>query len=704
MIDLRLWRAVLLGVPVALIVAMFSLQEVPRPLGSDRPPDAFDSGAAASLAGELAESSPEPRPGSDQDAAVADLVESRFTSIASASISEQRFEASFEGEEVELRNLIAALPGQSDRQVALIAHRDIARGEGAGSTLAATAALLEIANGFTGSTHRKTLVFVSTDGGSIGALGARRFISDYSDAGRLDAAVVLSQPAAPGLEPPLVIPWSSGAQSNGSQLTQTAIETVSDQADRSVGDPSPLQDVFRLALPSALGEQGPLIESGLDAVRLSASGELPPEPGTEPATAIDRGTLDRFGRAALALVLALDEGPSPPEHGPDAYIGLAGNLLPGWTLGLLALSLLAPVAAVGMVGLARSAHSPVQALAALGWTTLRAVPFLVTLLFVYVVAFFGLIASPEFPFDPAAESPGRGGAIGIALVLLAFAAAAFLLRPLLPPPASLAELAPAAGLTVAALAGLGVWWVNPYLGLLVAAGLQLWVPAAAGVGRHRLGAAALIAAGMIPLLLLAADLAGRFDAGAGVIWDLLLMFTGGQVSDRAAFLACPLAGAALALIAAAGPAAAPGTPQLKLGALVARGRALEERRASRRQRAVRKRDRRVREKRRRENVEPEPPDEAVPRREDEMGAEPPNEAGAPSPGEGSAEPPSGEEFSEPAPDEGPSEPPADDQPEPARDPRIWSKPLRSILRPWSSLTVPGSPSPTAPIRVSRPPA
>ena len=659
MIDLRLWRAALLAVLLALVVAMFSLEEVPKPLASGLPPDAFDPDAAGSLAKELADSSAEPQPGSEQDAAVAEVVESRFTAIPSASISEQLFKANFEGEEVELRNLIASLPGQSDRQVALIAQRDSARGTGAGSGLAATAALLEIANGFSGSTHRKTLVFVSTDGGSIGAAGARRFIRDYSDAGQLDAAVVLSQPAAADLSPPLVIPWSTGPQSGGAQLTQTAIEMVSAETGGPAGDPGPLGDLFRLALPSALGEQGPLVESGLDAVRLSSSGELPLPPDRDDADAIDEETIDRFGRAALSLILALDGAPAP-EHGPKAYIGLSGNLLPGWTLSLLALALLAAVAATALVGLGRMARSPLQAAASLGWVLLRAVPFAAALALVYVFAFFGLIPSPEFPFDPAWERLGLGGTIGVAAALIGGGIAAFLLRPLLPPSPGIAAVAPASALALAALAGFGVWWVNPYLGLLVAIGLQLWVPAAAGVGRRRLGTAGLLLAGLVPVLAAVADLAGRFDAGLGVVSDLLLMFTGGQLSDRLAVLSCLLAGAALALIATSGPAPGSGTPQMKLRTLVARGRALEERRSARKMR-------RGRGKRRRDAERP---------------ADREPDASAPG---------------EPPPDQAESA----ESPEPARDPRMWSKPRASILRPASSLTAPRSPSPTSPIEVSR---
>src|SRR3954454_18091820 len=286
MIDLRLYRFALLAVPLAAVIAMFSLQSVPPALSGGVPPDAFDPATAAPLAKELATSAAYPTPGSDADNAMADQVAQQFKSIDGAPVAEQRFSGSFRGHDVDLRNLIATLPGESDRQIALIAPRDVARGSGAVTTAASTAAMLQIANSFSGSSHHKTLVFVSTDGSSIGAQGARRFIRDYTDAGLLDAAIVLSQPAVQRPTAPLVIPWSTGAQSTASQIDETANAIVSKEAATPAGDEGPLADLFRLAMPAGLGEQGPLVEAGLPAIRLSADGELPIDPGQD--------TLDNF--------------------------------------------------------------------------------------------------------------------------------------------------------------------------------------------------------------------------------------------------------------------------------------------------------------------------------------------------------------------------------------------------------------------------
>jgi hypothetical protein len=656
MIDLRLWRVLLLGVPMALVIAMFSLQEVPEPLAPSLPPDAFEGTAATSLAKDLAAEAPEPRPGSDDDEALGEAVLARFKEIDSMEVSEQRFEGSYDGDDFELRNLIGILPGPSERQVAVMAHRDVLEGSGAASSVASTAALLEIAAGFAGSTHDKTLVFVSTDGGSIGALGARRFASDYSNASLLDAVVVLSQPGAGNLTTPMVIPWSTGLRSGGIRLSETARAMVSEQVDRPAGNESFLADLFRLAIPSGLGEQGPLVEGDFEAVRLSSSGELPPAPADDDPNDVNPDTLGRFGRSALSLMLAVDTAREPLDHGPSTYIGLAGNLLPGWTLSLFALTLLLPVAVVGMGGVAVAAGSPLDALRAVGWVGLRSVPFLLGFVAVSAAAVVGLVPSPEFPFLPSAEELGTAGKIAVGVAGLLFAVSAFLLRPLLGPAPDLAELAGPAALSLAALATFAIWLINPYLALLVALGLQLWVLAAARVLPGRLAAAGLVLVGLIPALAAVAALAGRFDAGIGVVWDLLFMFTGGQLPDRLALLGCLLLGTGLAIVAAAGGARAD-SEQLNLRGMIARGRVLEQRRERKARRGPSRRKGRGRRRRDRE----EPP-EARPEELPEAPEQPPQE-------------------------------------EPAADPRMWSKPVASSSEPSKPSTTAPSPFSTRPIWV-----
>ena len=376
----------------------------------------------------------------------------------------------------------------------------------------------------------------------------KRFIRDYSDAGLLDAAIVLTQPAAQHPTAPLVIPWSTGAQSTASQIDETANSIVSRQAGTPAGDEGPLADLFRLALPAGFGDQGPLIKAGLPAIRLSSAGELPLDPGKDTTDDFNTDTFSRFGRASLALILALDASPGAVQHGPSAYIGLAGNLLPGWTIAMLALALLFPVALAAGAGIAASARSPVEAGWGFLWAGLRAVPFLGALLIVGAATLVGLMPSPDFPFDPRVEALGLGGTISVIVAILAYCTIAFFLRPLrLPGPRAAATAAPAAVL-LACLAALGVWAMNPYLAVLVALGLQAWLFAATRPA-GRAAIAGLILLGLVPLVALVANLASRFDAGLGVWHDLLLMLADGQIGVSLAVLGCLFAGSGVAIIA-----------------------------------------------------------------------------------------------------------------------------------------------------------
>jgi hypothetical protein len=627
-IDFRLYRLALLAVPVTAIVAMFSLQGVPSPLSEGIPPDAFDPTTAAPLSEDLAEKNPYPTPGSAADHALAEQVKNNFASIEGATVSEQSFDASFRGHDVQLRNLIATLPGESGRQIALIAPRDVANGSGAVTSVAATAAMLEIADSFSGSSHHKTLVFVSADGSSIGALGAKRFVRDYSDSGLLDAAIVLSQPAVQHPAAPLVIPWSTGPESTASQLADTANATVSEETDVPAGDEGPISDLFRLALPAGLGEQGPLVEAGLPAVRLSGDGELPLSPSEDTPDRFTPDTFDRFGRAALSLILSLDASPGAVEHGPEGYIGLAGNLLPGWTIAMLALAVFLPLGLAAGSGLINAATSPVAAGRAVIWSALRALPFIGALLLFGGATLVGLMPSPDFPFDPRTEGLGAGGTIAVIAALLLYGAIAFFLRPLRPPPGRDAAAGAPAALVLASVAALGVWAVNPYLALLVALGLHAWLAPASGVVPGRMAAAGLVLLGFVPLAALVASLAGRFDAGISVWHDLLLMLADGQIGAGLALLGCLLAGSAVAMVAASG-----GQP----------GR----------------------------RPEPDIDGEISVRRwSSEAGAAPPPEDDLGR----SAEPE----------EDGGAERPEPGQPEPERDPRLWSKPRGSSSAPPGS--------------------
>ena len=344
MINHRLYRAAFAPALATVVVLLFSLQGRPAPLPTVVAPAEFDQQAAARLDRQIVDSAPVRTPGSEGDAAIADLVAKRFGSVREGQVAEQQFDHSFDGEDVELRNLILTLPGESARSVVVLAARDSAIGPGAASSAAATATLLELVDKLRTSRHTKTLVFVSTDGGSDGAAGAREFAERYPDRDLIDGAVVLWQPGSATPREPSLLDASAGSQSPSAQLVRTAERALTEQAGREPQLQGLFGELARLALPSGLSEQAVLIDHGIDAIGLSSAGEAPLPPADDQPDDLSAGTLGDLGRAALLLVATLDAAAEPPEHGPATYLNLAGNLVPGWALGLLALTLLLPPA------------------------------------------------------------------------------------------------------------------------------------------------------------------------------------------------------------------------------------------------------------------------------------------------------------------------------------------------------------------------
>ena len=139
MIDFRVYRAAFLPALVAIVILLFALQVPPAPLAPVVAPAEFDESAATKIARQIVDEAPIRTPGSEGDAAIGDLVERRFRAVRDGQVAEQRFTGSFDGEDVQLRNLILTLPGASPQSIVVMASRDSASGPGAASSAAATA-------------------------------------------------------------------------------------------------------------------------------------------------------------------------------------------------------------------------------------------------------------------------------------------------------------------------------------------------------------------------------------------------------------------------------------------------------------------------------------------------------------------------------------------------------------------------------------
>lgn len=553
MIDPRIYRAGFLPAIVALVVVMFSVQPLPEPLEPPISPVGFEAGPGARVARQIVAVAPERQPGSEGDSLAADLVSERFGAIEGGELSEQPFEGSFDGDDVELRNVILVLPGESERQVVLMARRDSAEGPGFATSAAATGALVEIAESFGGARHSKTLVFVSTTGGSDGAQGAREFAEHYPERDLIDAAIAIEQPAADESEPPHVLPWSTEDDSTAIQLTLTAEQAVSEQIDVAGDGDGLVAGLLRLALPSGLGEQSVLVAEGIDAVGLSSAGERPLPPSRDDTTeALSAPTLADFGRAALSMLVTLDATTEALERGPGSYVTFSDNLIPGWSIALLVIALVLPAGLAAVDAMARAWRKREGLPRDLVWVASRSLPFLAALVLAYLLALSGLAPSPRFPYDPGRFEVGWRSALVLLFLVVATVLAWIAIRALrVPRGAGRDGLAAATGVVLCGSVA-AVWLLNPYLALLLVPAAHVWLAAigSGGPARRAVIAVAVAAALILPLIA-AVDLAGRLEVGITVPWQLLLMVTGGQIGFVTALLGCLVAGGLVALIATA---------------------------------------------------------------------------------------------------------------------------------------------------------
>ena len=547
MLEPRLYRLGLLLALAAAVVLMFSVVSRPQSLRSDVAADAFDGEGAAAITRQLIEVAPDREPGSAGNAAAAGFVAERFRAIQGGSVSVQRFDAEFDGDDVPMRNVSLVLPGLTDRTIVIAAPRDCDGGPCAASSGAATAALLELASNFDGAPHAKTLAFVSTDGSVAGAAGAK-VLAQALDETPVEAVIVISQPGSGLGRRPFVVPWSAGPQSTSIQLLESARDAVSSEVG---GDPLALRtfpSLFHLAIPSGLGEQAVLIEHGADAIGISSAGDRPLPESQDGLASLDPAALGHFGRATLSLVFALDRLSEPLEHGPDAYLPLAGKLLPGWALALLAIGLLIPVGLVSIDGLARASRAGEPVLRTVLWALGRSAPFLALLVLAHLMALPGLIPQPAFPYDPQSHTFGVGAALALVALLAAFVATLVATRSLSAPPAADEALAPAIG-AVIFVAVVTVWLVNPFLALLLVPTAHLWLAAAVPeLRRQPLPAVLLLLLGLVLPLVAVGYLGSSLGVGWAVPWQIMLMLTGGQVGLAQALALSVLGGLLIAIV------------------------------------------------------------------------------------------------------------------------------------------------------------
>jgi Peptidase family M28 len=571
MLNGRIYRAAFAPLAIVLAIAAFSLTARPAPLRSTLAPDAFDGQRALTEARTLATEFPRRRPGSGGDDELARRVASTIEGLGGTagggfSVRVIRARAQTIDGERTLETVIAQRPGSTgESPVVIVAHRDAAQG-GSAAQLSGTAALIELARVFAARETRRTIVLVSTSGGSGGDAGATDF-AVHATPGPVDAAIVLGDLASTHTHDPLVVPYSDGYGSASDELQRTVADAISHEAGIQPGAPSAIGQLAHLAFELAPGEQGVLAAAGMPAVLVQVSGER----GPGPRAPVSSERMEGVGRSALSALDALDIAPDV-ESAPQTGLVLSRQVIPAWALRLLIGTLLIPVAAVLLDGLARARRRREPLARWTAWALTCALPFIVCALFAILLGVLGAIAATPAVPVPAGALPFDGAAATAVLSCAAVLGFAWLGWPVLVRRLGLAVLRPTPEATGAGASGIAtllvlglvacvVWVVNPYAALLVIPGLHLLLPLADAERRPRpIAGLGLLVLALVPLGLLLAFYAHQLGYGpGGVAWAAVLLLAGGHVGVLAAAvwsiaLGC---GVAIALIALTPPAADP---------------------------------------------------------------------------------------------------------------------------------------------------
>lgn len=537
MFDGRVYRAALVPMLLVVVIVGFSLTGATAPLRSTLAPDAFDGARAYTTLRQLLHEFPDRQPGSVGDERLAAHVAQSLRSLSGSAgggfrVSTHSFTASTGEGRRTLADVIAVRPGSGNgRAIAIVAHRD-ALARGSAAELSGTAALLELARVFAQSETKRTVVLVSTSGGSDGGAGAAWLAAHLNVP--LDAAIVLGDLAGTRAHTPFVLPFSGGPGTAPELLLRTVESAISEALGANPGSIGLGGQLVHLALPLATGEQAPLADAAIPAVSVQVSGLR----GPTGATAIGERRLTNFGRGVLAAVYALDEG-RDVDQAPGARLLLGKRSLPEWAIRMLVLALLlAPLlSAVDALARLRRRREPLAA--ALRWTLSAALPFAVAAIFAVALAALGILAAPSGQLSAAAIAADAGIGVASAATLLVLVGMLLawpaLVRRLGLPPRPRSDASGLVPVLVLLCVALLAWLLNPFAALLLVPAAHVCLLAAEA--RRRVLTAVVLAVAVVPLVLLLLAYGRELDLGpVALVQAVVLAAAGGQVSILALLL------------------------------------------------------------------------------------------------------------------------------------------------------------------------
>jgi hypothetical protein len=345
----RLYRGTWLLVGLPLLVAAFSVAR-PTPLPRAFLPE-FDGNEAKQIATDLATRHPNRFPGA---LGPVDWFRDQLQPYG-LPVRTERFSAVIPGRgRVQMQNLVAEAVGRSPRTIVVMAHRDNdGRGQGANDNASGTAMLIQLARAYgappgfaAGALHpNHTILFLSTDGGSFGGLGAAWFAT-HSPL-RHDVGAVINLDSVGGKDRIRMEFAGDTPRTASGTLLETVAARVAAQSGRRPAHPTLLRQLVDLGFPFSLYEQAPFVAHGIPAVTLTTAGDNPPDPVGDTADRLRTGRLSEVGRTAQDLLGTLDEGLEFTQ-GTSSYLYLGSRLIRGWAVELVLIACLLPFLAAAV--------------------------------------------------------------------------------------------------------------------------------------------------------------------------------------------------------------------------------------------------------------------------------------------------------------------------------------------------------------------
>jgi hypothetical protein len=258
------------------------------------------------------------------------------------------WEAVLYSETVLLRNVVCRLPGESEQEILVMAHHDIAPTtiQGADNDGSGIAIMLHLAEIFSADEKPKyTLVFVADDAEEYGMIGSKRFMDTHPDPEMIIAGISLDNLGRYYYEDMVteMMGQYEGYAPIWIALTAKEAAAAAD-LDWEVINKGPVDQLLNQAVTISLTDQGPIIAAGVPALGFGAG--VPAEYGDEhyrlwhdPDDTMENQSpyaLEQSGLITEALIrqlLAMDS--FPQDSGPYLYFEGSQQILSGLPLWLI---------------------------------------------------------------------------------------------------------------------------------------------------------------------------------------------------------------------------------------------------------------------------------------------------------------------------------------------------------------------------------